>query len=191
MSKRAWLSLITLYNYNNELFDNMVLPPEIDKETLVNNLLMELGEFEVLYSDYEFMKFAITEWSKKRLHTWTKLSNIMFDDYDPFINIKRDEVRTIETDRNLTNKTIGKNATNTNAWDDHSDDGVQRSVSKDDITSNDTGTTKTVETFHLEGDSAITDVQDVARKEFEMRLQYDMMNYIISDFKNRFCLMIY
>lgn len=187
MSRRSWISLISLYNYNDKLFENMVLPSEIDKEVLVNNILMELGEFEVVYSDYDFLKFAITEWSKKRLHTWTKLSHIMFDDYDPFINIKRDEVRVIETERDLLNATSG--TTNTNAWDDLSEDGVQRS--KNDITSNDTGTTKTTETFHLEGDSAITDVQDVARKEFEMRLKYDMMNYIIDDFKNRFCLMIY
>ena len=58
-------------------------------------------------------------------------------------------------------------------------------------TTSDTGTVTTTEHFHVEGDSAITDAQDVAKKEFNLRDEYNLYNYIINDFKNRFCLLVY
>ena len=64
---------------------------------------------------------------------------------------------------------------------------------RDRTTSNstDTGTITTTEHFHVEGDSAITDAQDVAEKEFNLRDEYNLYDYIIKDFKNRFCLLVY
>ena len=49
----------------------------------------------------------------------------------------------------------------------------------------------TLETFHVEGDSAITDAQDVLKKEMQVRLEYDLINIIINEFKDKFLLQIY
>ena len=58
-------------------------------------------------------------------------------------------------------------------------------------TVSDNGNSFVTETFHVEGDSAITDAQDVARKEIELRQKYDLYQFIINDFKNRYCLLVY
>lgn len=96
---------------------------------------------------------------------------------------------------------------NVNAYDDSSATGVQRGqvVTDQDTTDTgsvdttdtgtvdytDTGTVTTTDDFHIEGDSAIRDAQDIMRLETAERLANDMINIIIEDFKKRFCLMVY
>lgn len=185
------LSLLGLYTWDNTIFDNMVLPTEIDRNDFIDNLLMESAELEVLYPDSDFMKKAIETWSKIRLHTWERIAGVLYENYDPFINIMRDETRTIEHWRNLTYTNSGDTTTNENAWDDTSANGVQRNKVNVNLTNTDTGNTTTTETFHVEGDSAITDAQDVAMKEVNLRDKYDLYTYIINDFIHRFCLLVY
>lgn len=177
VKKMAMLSILGLYQWDNTIFDAMVLPDQIDKDTLVNNILDECAELEVLYTNPDFIKNAIGYWSLKRYHAWEKLQTVLYENYEPFINIKRDEVRTIEYDPNLTQ------TASTNAFNEGT--GTEReSVHQG-------GRSVTTEHFHVEGDSAITDAQDVAVKESKLRLEYDLYQIIIEEFKRRFCLLIY
>lgn len=181
MAWRAKLSLLGLYNWDNTIFDGLKLPTELNKEEFINNLLMEVAELTVLYTDSDFMKKAISSWSNMRYHTWERMTKVLYEDYEPFINIKRDEVRTILQERDL----AGTGNTKVNAWETNTPQDQNSSETTD------TGTIKTTETFHVEGDSAITDAQDVLKKELDVRLQYDMYKIIIEEFKSRFCLLIY
>lgn len=213
--RNDYISVLGLYMYDDSLFDNMLLPEVLtdDRTTVINNILMETAEMETLYSDATFLKFAIGEWSKKRIHAWNKMALVLYEEYDPFINIVRDEERvTTETrdlagslynteTRDLSLDTDGTVTLSTNAWDDGS--GTERQQETTDSGTTDTGTvtnarsttdTGTVtrrETYHVQGDSAITDAQDVAKKEIELRQNFDLIEIIISEFKNRFCLLVY
>lgn len=185
MARGQLLSVLALYNFDSTIFDNMVIPSVLDKDTLIKNILLECAELEVLYPNTDILKDAITTWSQKRLDAWNKIAVVMYEDYDPFINIKRDEVRTITQNRNLrgtsdTNYTV-------NAYD--STTPQQRDNTSNSST--DTGSVTTTEHFHVEGDSAITDAQDVAMKEFKLRADFNLYNYIINEFKDRFCLLVY
>ena len=209
------ISILGLYQYDNTIFDNMVLPEEIedDKSVLVDNLLMDLSQFEILYPDCDFMKFAIERWSKKRLQAWEKMAGVLYEEYDPFINIVRDEERTTTETRDLAgtldntetrNLALASDNTvtlSTNAWDSGTDTERQKEVSGNDTTdtgtvtnareTTDTGTITRHETYHLQGDSAITDRQDVAKKEIDLRTQYNLFEIIINDFKMEFCILVY
>lgn len=55
----------------------------------------------------------------------------------------------------------------------------------------DTGTITTTETFHSQGDSAMYTPTDIARKEWELRAEFSVIEYIIADIKTHFCLMVY
>lgn len=191
MSRGTKLSLLGLYQYDNTIFDSFIMPGEIDRDVLINNLLMETAELEILYPDAEFMKSAITMWSRMRLHTWERVAIVLYEDYDPFVNIKRDETRTISEQRDLTGTNKGTTKTNENAWNDSSANGVQTGVVAVDLTNTDKGWVTTNETFHVEGDSAIRDAQDIVRMETDVRTDYDLYNYIINDFIHRFCILVY
>ena len=171
--RRALVSPLMLYHYDPNLFEGLRIPEQLDKDTLVNNLLAETAEMEVIYPDPEIMKQMIDYWSNSRIHTWDQIAEVLYEDYDPFINIKRDEVRTIESS--------GTNENAVSAWNEKTYQNRDKN----------TGSSIVKETFHVEGDSAITDAQDVARKEIALRTQSDLYRIVIDDFKNRFCLLVY
>ena len=77
--------------YNNDLFGLLNLPPGIDKDTLVNNILLRGGEFEVVYSNPDFYKSAIGLWSNKHYRTFEKWINALNIDYNPLENYDRME----------------------------------------------------------------------------------------------------
>lgn len=181
----ASISILALYKYDDTLFDGLVLPESLDKGDVVDNLLMEYADMEVLYPDTDFMKEAIGKWSAMRLHTWKRFERVLYEDYDPFINIKRDEVRTITQTRDLSSS--GTSTDQVSAWNVSEFANRNQTIGE----SADTGTVTTTENFHVEGDSAITDAQDVLRKEMEVRIKYDLYRLILDDFKKRFILMVY
>lgn len=105
----AKITLIGMYNFDNTLFDTLELPAEIDRDEFINNLLMSAGEFEVLYSDYDFLKFSIGVWSKKWYRTFEKWLEGLKAEWNPIENYDRYEEIKDTTNRGLENKTIGQN----------------------------------------------------------------------------------
>ena len=99
---KALLSILALYNFDNSIFDNFSLPPEIDKDDVINNLLMELAELEILYANPDIMKTAIGFWSKKELPVWQKLYQTTVEEYNPIWNQFRTETFTDKQTRDLT-----------------------------------------------------------------------------------------
>ena len=105
----AKITLIGMYNADNTLFDGVNLPPDIDKDEFINNLLITAGEFEVLFSDYDFLKFSIGVWSKKWYRTFDKWVEGMKATWNPIENYDRYEEITDTTGRNVQNNTNGVN----------------------------------------------------------------------------------
>lgn len=68
----AKLTLIGFNQYDNTLFDGLDLPEQVNKETLIDTILMNGGEYEVIYSDLDFLKLAIASWSKQWKPTFTE-----------------------------------------------------------------------------------------------------------------------
>lgn len=109
--------------------------------------------------------------------------------------------------RNLAGTNDSTVTGNVNAFNDSSANGVQRDKVTTDqdttdtgtvtsthtgtVNTTDTGTVTTTDDYHIEGDSAIRDAQDIIRLETETRLANDLIDIIIEDFKKRFCLMVY
>lgn len=87
----ANMTLIGLYNWDSSLFDKLKVPAFVDKDVLVNNILLRSGDFEVLYSDFDFMKGAIGIWSDKWYRTFIKWSEALQIKYDPLYNYDRTE----------------------------------------------------------------------------------------------------
>ena len=76
---------------SKSLFDLFTLPDAIDKDECVDNIMLECGEFEVLYSDPYFMRSAIGVWSKKHYRTFEKWAAALAIDYNPLENYDRIE----------------------------------------------------------------------------------------------------
>lgn len=199
----AKISLIGLYQINPDLFNDFTIPTQLTASVLIDNLLMDTADMEVLYPDADFMQQAIKSWSLLKIHEWQKQADTLYEDYDPFINLKRDEYRTITETRDLASGETrdladGNTQTNNvNAWDDSSATGVTRNIVTDTgsntgtVDYTDTGTVTTTDEYHMTGDSAIKDAQDVARAEINLRNDFIMYQIIIKDFVKKFILLVY
>lgn len=214
MARGELLSTIGLYHYDDSLFDNFVIPSVLTRQDLIDRILLETAEFEVLLSDFDVYKKAIGVWSRLMLDKWQKMADVLFnDDYDPFSNIDKRELKTYDlssTDDNT--RTLNNSTTETpnlttteqiqsydsGTWQDRNkttqtgtDVFANTGTIADDGDGTQTGTILT-ETSGFSSQNLMPDAKTrIVTAEVEMRMQYDLESIIIQDFKNEFCLQIY
>lgn len=82
----AWISVLGLYNYDNTVFDDFVIPEELDKETLIEEIMARFAELEVIYPNPITFKRVIGFWSKSRLANWQHLYDTTMYKYNPLNN---------------------------------------------------------------------------------------------------------
>lgn len=90
----ALLTMMGLYNYDNTIFDNLILPDGVDKPTLVDNIILETAELECIYPTPVFLKTAIGLWSNVQFLTWDRVYTAMNLEYNPIENYDRQETET-------------------------------------------------------------------------------------------------
>ena len=87
----AKITLIGMYNWDNTLFANLSTPSGIDNSLLIDTILLNGGEFETLYADFNFMKDAIGRWSSKWQRTMERWISVLEKEYNPIENYDRIE----------------------------------------------------------------------------------------------------
>lgn len=162
------LSLLGLYQYNNKIFDGLKLPKGVDRKTLINNLLTETAEFEILYTEPEFLAHMISEWSTKELEVWEKLEKTLHYDYDPICNYDRHEEST------NTGESLGKVA----------------GYNSSDLVNSSGDSTDVKRTARMWGNVGVTTTQQMIKEQRDI-VKFNITNYIIESFIKRFCLLIY
>ena len=102
----AKITTIGFFNWmqsqNDDLFSKMNLPVGIEKDTLIDNILLRAGEFEVLYSNPFVYQSAIGVWSDKHKRTFEKWVNALSMEYNPIENYDRKE----EWEDRIANQTL-------------------------------------------------------------------------------------
>lgn len=91
----AKITLFGMYKWmqlnDDDLFSALTVPTGINKQTLINTILTNGGEFETLYADATFMKDMIGLWSDKWQRTMDKWEKALAIDYNPLENYDRME----------------------------------------------------------------------------------------------------
>lgn len=112
------LTLTQLYNLGNEqnidIFDGLTLPEDstMDRETLINTIIIQCGLNIPMYADPFVMRSAINIWSAKNQYTFKHIDKIYNAEYSPIENTDRyDSVsvqrdRTLDDDSELTNRKV-------------------------------------------------------------------------------------
>ena len=118
---QAKITLIGIENYLNpdhSVFENMQLPAGIDRDTLIGAIILRCQEFELLYSDPDFLITAVNVWSRKNYRTFDKWVKALDISYDPLFNYDRTEEYT-DTHSGKFNNTSNSNGTNGNTRTDN------------------------------------------------------------------------
>ena len=191
-------------NMNKSLFDNLELPEGLSKDTLTANIILECGEFEVLYSDPYFMQEAIKTWSDREQATFERWVNALNIEYAPLENYDRFEnwTDTLDSDSISSSRgTIDTSNSGTNQLDVSAYDssGYQP---KDKTTSSETIDTDTTDSntstldntaIHggrIHGNIGVTTSQQMLEAELELGY-WNIYSRITELFMKEFCIMVY
>lgn len=182
---RALITIEGLYQTDPSLFNSMSLPDGVSRETLVANLLLDLMGLEVLYPDAAKMKSAITVWSAISLPVWERIKAACEAEYNPIENYDRKEDWT----DNGTSSGTAQNTNLSKVAGFNAEDMVNRTSDTDNGTSS--STANTIHTGRTHGNIGVTTSQQMLTQELEIAPELNIYRYIIEDFKQRFCLMVY
>lgn len=85
------MTIAGMYQFKDGLFNNLKLPDGINKEDVINQILLDGSNFEILYSDFNFMQDAIGLWSNTWYRTFEKWQKALSLEYNPIENYDRME----------------------------------------------------------------------------------------------------
>ena len=178
------ISILGLWTADNSIFDDMQLPEALDRETVINAILLKCSELETLYTDPEFMKNALRIWSGYRIIVWDALYKTTQFDYNPIWN--KDGIITETENRDTESSASGEGkqavkAFNESNWADHT---------RTNSDASSTGKEAITRERREQGNIGVTTTQQMIREERDIR-EFNTIEYIVDDFRTEFCLMIY
>lgn len=175
---RATLTIKGLYDYDPSLFDGMAWPTGVNAGDVVPVLTTELAELELVYPSAKTMKTSISAWSKSRVAAWNRAAAALNAEYSPIENYDRyeDWNDTANSKGGYLNKVAGFNVA----------DRMQDQSSSEQSTNS-----GSEHSGHIHGNIGVTMAQQMIEAELNLRTKYDMVNIIVEEFKQRFCLMVY
>lgn len=137
------LTLTQLYdlgkNQDIDIFDGITLPEDspLDREVLINSIIMRCGLNYPNYADPFVMKSAITIWSAQNQYTFEHVAKIYEASYSPIENYDRYEDMLTDRSRDMSDDTgssaskfenVGTNRTTTHSGTDTTTDENQVSA---------------------------------------------------------------
>ena len=200
----ATMSILGMYQmgqYNNDdLFENMQIPAGIDRTDLINNILEQGASFEILYPDYDYLKFSIGAWSKRWYRTMDKWITALNIEYDPLNNYDRHEEWT-DNDK-VSGKTETAAGVNTTGQDElsvttydsdqyHNKEKTDSSGTSESTGSSETNTDGTsTHSGHLYGNIGVTTSQEMLTQELDVQ-RFNLIQQITDLFLTEYCIMVY
>lgn len=204
---QAKITLIGLENFLNmndmSIFDFLELPEKVDKVTVENSILMDLGEYEPLWGDPLFFRNMVGVWSEKWAMTFQKWSDVLNLEYNPIENYDRQEEWTDKEKNNNTSSGSNKgdvkdHATNqqdVSAFNDAGFDPSNRStiesgtITSNSATSSSSETKDSIRSGRIHGNIGVTTSQRMVIEQTEVA-QLSIYQHIVDMFAKEFLLLV-
>ena len=184
----AWISILGMYQYNDEVFAGFRTPENVDRQTAIDVILFECAELELIYSNWETMKAAITNWTNKEFTIWEELQKTREYEYNPIWNkdgtITETETRDNEYKGSGSGETINSvKGFNQDTWSE-----ANKSTGSSEQSSTEG---EEIKRERIEkGNIGVTTTQKMITEQRDV-VTFNTIDYIKESFKKRFCLLIY
>ena len=187
---RDTMSIIGLYSYDPSIFDSVTAlsatvadaggvehTSTIAAEKIVDNILSDCAELEILYTQPDYLKFAIGNWWERKSPIYTALLETTLYKYDAIANYDRREEWTDN------NKVIDSTA-------EHYAAGYN--AAEPTLAGRDKGSGESSATHkgRVSGNIGVMSTQELIARQRAI-VDYDVISKITDDFKATFCLAIY
>lgn len=189
-----------MHLWDGDLFDDIVLPDGMDKTTVVNQIMLDNALLEVVYPEHDLLKGLIKAHFLARQLDYQRLWDAVSQTYNPLYNLDRKNTLTEKTER--TENTTGNTTSNASqsteqkvsAFDSST---YQPSEQMSGNTSDTTDATtdsqgQDVHTLesHEEGSIGVITPQDMIRREFNIRRDWNIYKFISMDFRDNFMIQL-
>lgn len=204
-----------LLDWDDTLFDGMVLPEGLDDEDgvvrgmIVDDIILRHGDTPLFIPEPTVMKYYITSWSTRMLPVFTRMYDACIAEYDPIENYNRIEDRSETTKDTMGNtRTLNTNTatTGTNTTEDSvSAENVTtfspdtKSVQTPNLNEADTGTIGDSGNYNgsltikstIHGNIGVTTSQQMLESELTLVPKLDIIRIISDSWAAEFCLAVY
>ena len=204
-SKVTLIGLESFLNPEHSIFEQAEFPEGINIEALKGAIYLRCQEFELLYSDPDFMIAAVKVWAMKHYWTFDKWIKLLSKEYDPLYN--KDYYEEIhDTHEGAASGSNSSTDSYTNSrTDKHSEKAYNtgsgyNEIIKDESSGSNGGTTSGTfgnndsyvngHTYHGWGNIGITSAQELFLKEADLA-RFNLYEQIADLFCNEFCIMVF
>lgn len=204
-----------LLDWDPTLFDDMVLPEDLDDEDgvvrklITDDIILRHGDTPLFIPEPTVMKYYIHSWSLKMQPVFQRMWNACIAEYDPIENYNRSEYRTETTEDTMGNTrtldtatdTTGTNTTenSVSAENVSTFEPDNKTVETPDLNVADTGTitddgsydgSLTIDS-NIHGNIGVTTSQQMLEQELTLVPKLDIIRIISDSWAAEFCLSVY
>ena len=183
---QAMLSITGLYNYDNTIFDDMHLPEGVDRDTVLQKILIDNAELGLVYTDPAVVKMLIANWSSIHAENWGRIHAALTAEYDPISNYDRRETWT-DTGNSSSEQTTGTER-KVAGWNTAPTTETAEAVENSGTGSSSSSNTRTGRAY---GNIGVTTNQQMIEAEMQLRSTQTLPEIISDSFKSNFCIMVY
>lgn len=192
-------SLYGIYEYDNTILDDIVLPETLDKQVLIDRILQDWGGYDCRFSNPDMCKRFIHSWFSANENNFKMMQEALTMDYNPIENYDRHASHTIDITRNnvhtsqdsgkdtvesdTTNKQAPFDGTTLKTTDETSSEGSTTYGRENKLSLDDDEKEKLNE--HVHGNIGVTTNQQMIQSELELR-EFDIYQNISNRFANQF-----
>lgn len=83
------VNLAAVMSQNSNLWDKFVVPVGMDRDEIIDNIIMETMELSLAYSEPKILEYMIGTWSRRKLYNWNELYKTLSYKYNPIDNYDR------------------------------------------------------------------------------------------------------
>lgn len=174
--------------YDIDMFVDIQLPENIDKEILLNDLIMNFGWLNTISTNPEEFKTYIDNFYKLHYNEFKNMVNALLEDYNPIHNYDRYEEYDENFDKSGNNETVNSNSSNNTTKNDvsayDSNGYTPQNQQTDSLSenfnenSNMNENTKHTSKNHLFGNIGVTTSQQMLESEIDLRKKYNIYQII-------------
>ena len=178
--------------WDEDLFDDITLPSGMDKTTVVNQIMLDNGLLEVVYPEHDLLKGLIKAHFLARQIDYQRLWDAVSQTYNPLYNLDRKNTLTEKTERtgNTTSNTNQSTEQKVSAFDSStyqpSEQMTGNTIDNTDSQGEDVHTLES----HEEGSIGVITPQDMLRREFDIRKDWNVYKFISMDFRDQFMIQL-
>ena len=181
-----------MHLWDGDLFDDITLPTGMDKTTVVNQIMLDNGLLEVVYPEHDLLKGLIKAHFLARQLDYQRLWDAVSQTYNPLYNLDRKNTLTEKTERtdNATGTTATTNENKVSAFDSSTYQPSEELTGSTNSNTESQGQDVHTLESHEEGSIGVITPQDMLRREFDIRKDWNIYRFISMDFRDNFMIQL-